>query len=789
MRRLAAVALLSIAVVALAGDCPRGLLTAERAVSMSGSGVTGDFNRDGKPDFAALAGSDLLTFLNRGNSVFQPQPSLFEHTFTSPALAEARDVNGDGNLDVVISSLNSIAVRPGDGKGGFGDAIVAGNLGLGSPAVLADLDGDGINEWITISDTTVTIWKLVAPGARQKVTDLTRKKQSSSSRLSTGDYNGDGRIDILAGAGNSFSDEVEVEIFTQQPDGTFTDQVYPSVLNLTSQSIDLGGGGAEVLSVSQQIGHLILTRFRNGQAITRTLDVPGLPSVLSKPRVFDFDHDGLPDLLFMSGTALGIAWGTAPGALGHVSMYDLLGQGFSLADMDGDGITDLVSSSSTEGLVVVHGRNHSRDLDAAPIFTGGLTSPTGSAVADFDGDGKSDFAASGSAGLGDNRAIVISYGNGQGGFDTGPLLSVAPDTYQIVAADFDGDAKVDLAMSGTNARILFGNGGRAFGTASLSLPAMEPIGSLRTRPQDPPVLIAIQSGNVVAVTISSGRSATTQVIGPAPTSNVTVSAGGDVLVRTNVITIYRWNGQQWTSRTATQSVDMGGTTADLNGDGITDLITYSAGPAVFTGKADGTFQLTWSAQGLGFVSGSIVTDIDGDGKLDLVLSERRNTQDVGTIRIEHGDGTGKFTHYAAALVGDSTNRQIFAADADQDADPDVVVVTTNGPEVLRNVCATPRVKIAMQPEHPLEGQRVSFVVQAQTARLDFGGPIIITENGTNLVPPETIRRYDTLSWTSQPLTPGHHVYTLRYEDFYAGNSESTFAFDVSVPAAHRRVVR
>jgi len=746
-------------------------MTAERAITINGSGVTGDFDHDGRPDFAALAGTDLLTFLNRGNGVFAPQPSLFEHTFTSPALVEARDVNGDGNLDVVIRSFNDVAVRPGDGRGGFGDAIVAGHLGVDLPAVLADIDGDGINEWITISNTKVTIWKLVAPATMQKVAELTRKNQSSSSVLSTGDYNGDGRIDILAGAGSSVSDEIAVEIFTQQPEGTFTDQAYPSVLNLTSQSIDVDGSGAEGVSVSQQIGHLVLTRFRNGQAITRTLDVPGLPSVLRNARVYDFDHDGVPDLLFTAGTAVGIAWGTTHGAFGPVAMYDILGLGFSLADMDGDGITDLVSSSSTEGLVVVHGRNRSRDLDAAPIVALGLSLPTGSAVADFDGDGKSDFAAVGSAGLGDSRAIVIAYGNGQGGFDPGSALSVAPDTYQIVAADFDGDSNVDLAMSGTNARILFGNGGRTFGTASLSLAGMQPIGSLRIRPQDPPVLIAIQSGNVVALTISSGRSAPTQAIGPTSTSNVTVSAAGDVLVRTNVITIYHWNGQQWTSRTATQFVDSGGTTADLNGDGITDLITYSAGPSVFLGNADGTFHLSWSAQGLGFVSESIVADVDGDGKPDLILSERRNTQDVGTIRIERGDGTGKFTHYASALVGDSLNGHLFAVDADRDGDPDVVVMTTNGPEILRNVCATPRVKIVMQPEHPLQGQRVSFVAHAQPVRLDFGGPIIITENGTNVVPSDTIKRYDTLSWMSQPLTAGHHVYTLRYEDFYAGTSQ------------------
>jgi len=116
------------------------------------------------------------------------------------------------------------------------------------------------------------------------------------------------------------------------------------------------------------------------------------------------------------------------------------------------------------------------------------------------------------------------------------------------------------------------------------------------------------------------------------------------------------------------------------------------------------------------------------------------------------------------------------------------MLSDTGVEVLRNVCETPRVRLAMQPERPLVGQRASFVLHAQTTTLFFEGPVSVTENGVNVMP-DTVARFATLSWSSQPLTAGHHVYTVRYDDLYAGSSESTFEFDVLVPAAHRRTVR
>ena len=65
-------------------------------------------------------------------------------------------------------------------------------------------------------------------------------------------------------------------------------------------------------------------------------------------------------------------------------------------------------------------------------------------AADFNGDGKTDLAVTdGSAGT-----VIIYLGNGAGGFGSRASYSTnGSDPFGIVAGDFNGDGKIDLAVT------------------------------------------------------------------------------------------------------------------------------------------------------------------------------------------------------------------------------------------------------------------------------------------------------------------------------------------------------
>lgn len=159
--------------------------------------ATGDFNKDGHPDLAMVAGDSTCIALNSGSGSFSdPFCIPLQPPLRLRSLAVG-DFDGDGNLDIVASGDDadttepSVAIYLGTGTGGFQAPRVV-RARIGTP-VVADLNGDGLADIAGFYETEMTI----IPGSHSAFTTSASYNVSfGPGRPVTGDFNNDGGVDI-----------------------------------------------------------------------------------------------------------------------------------------------------------------------------------------------------------------------------------------------------------------------------------------------------------------------------------------------------------------------------------------------------------------------------------------------------------------------------------------------------------------------------------------------------------------------------------------------------------------
>ncbi len=321
------------------------------------------------------------------------------------------------------------------------------------------------------------------------------------------------------------------------------------------------------------------------------------------------------------------------------------------ADFNGDGIPDVVifgSTSAGQVLSIFLGRP---DGSFAPGVDYSVQA-NGFTVGDFNGDGKLDV-------------IVVTYGytitgsillgNGDGTLQSPvPLNQNIGNGYTAAASgDFNGDGKLDLLLltpdfgSGATMAILLGNGDGTF-QAPLTY-------SVPTAPYL--VLGDFNRDGKLDVAISGGFSGSGEV-------SILIN-NGDGTFKSPVNYSISGNVQALA-------------VADLNADGNLDLVVPAGGSSaaisVLLGNGDGTFgsPIVYTSNLLSIYSTSIaVADFNGDGKLDVALTNSVGATNAVAIVLGNGDGTFQNPPilYGAGLLPAG----VVSLDVNGDGKPDLAV--------------------------------------------------------------------------------------------------------------------
>jgi hypothetical protein len=626
--------------------------------------ITANFNHDKCVDIAAF--SDTLNqtfiFLNDCHGNFTLKSTLSGNGFRGFGVAVA-DFNGDGKMDLAMNNNgnNTVSVFLGNGDGSFGTGQASVTGNNPQWISTADFNGDGKQDMAIANFNDGTVSILLGNGDGSFFLKSIVNAGTAPIVIASGDFDNDGKQDLAV------ADDVNpgtVTILTGNGDGTFT----------FKETVTVGSDPRWIAA-----GDL------NGDG---KLDLVTANSLSNNLSVLLGNDDGT----FSASSGLTV------GSSG-VNGFDLFA--VSLADMNHDGKLDLFVTNAFQSTVAILLGNGDGSFAAGSLNTTG-TLPDAVTSADFNGDGKPDLAVANELG----ESVSVFTGNGKGAF----TLKSTPSTGQpgpraIVAGDLNGDGHQDLAVAdgnfgGNAVGVLLGNGDGTFAPAVNYSAGQTPqalgIGDFSSdghpdlavadMGQPPAVTMLINNGDgtfKAGATLSGFTDPQSVAVGDFNKDGKLDLAVADLVVGASNVFIYLGKGDGTFNQGSTIPFASSDTysiaAGDFNGDGKLDLAVSDQNRSTgldlvstLLGNGDGTFQpeQNFVAPATGNL---VIGDFNGDKKVDVAVTD---FYDAVSILLGNGDGTlGAYSNYA--LAPNSAPTGLFAADFNKDGGLDLAVTNNN----------------------------------------------------------------------------------------------------------------
>jgi hypothetical protein len=611
------------------------------------------------------------------------------------------DVDNDGSTDMLTANISAantgtVNLQFGNGKGGYRQSIDVLLGGKPSSIAVGDINKDGKLDFITTNGDVSTVSVRLGDGLGGF---------SNSAEVAVGqhpvqgllqDFNQDGNLDLVTVS------DISNAVSLRLGDGTgkFTLPITPlkaeiavgaGTIGLAIQDVNRDGY-SDLVAVGQPSGTgtaILSVRTGNGKGIFTGTTVTSLSSYVNAMAVQDVNADGNPDLLLAKSSnsyngrgSVSIQLGDGQGSFSSsktVSVNKNPTQ-IILGDFNRDGKIDLATAGRTSA--TTYSTVSVRIGDGAGSFTGYADYPIGSvgavnvrtalvALADMNGDNNLDLVSVSNAYAKNatyTNAVMgagIKFGDGQGNF-SGPSEIVAGTTSEsglknTVVADVNNDGNLDLLCQNNV-------------SSSIGVRLNDGRGNFRVMPSIAlpadtyPYSMAAgdlnSDGKLDFVTANYGR--TDGVGAPAGGQSVSVRLGGG-------------DGSfSGTTEIPLPTFPYQVVLSDINNDGKLDMLltTYSNYNFIYVKLGDGKGGFTDVSSitdGVGKGMVLSVVDINNDGLLDLAVADQYKYNE--SVHTYLGDGKGGFKAKASS-PGYGAPFDIATGDVNNDGLLDFVVITT-----------------------------------------------------------------------------------------------------------------
>jgi FG-GAP-like repeat len=635
------------------------------------------------------------------------------------------DLDGDGLLDLVVGGFRQDPLtwwrwpdlRPTE--------IATARVEFTTDGVLADIDGDGDLDVVTADgpDGDNLVW-FANPRPDAAPTDGTLWQRRTIGALGgwgkdirAGDFDGDGRTDIVARA-----PEAAMVFFQDQPSLWIRETLPPFELGEEGMGIgDINGDGTPDLVL-----HGVWARNPGGSAARDPKAWQSFPigdfNPAFKALVVDLDQDGRGDVLTSSSEhTADVAWfrpaddPTGPWARQVIAPSIAGAHTLQAADIDRDGDLDVVvgqmHTTDTRELAIHYNldgratRWTRQKIDDVGLHNG--------VVADIDQDGDFDIFGANWAGnppvrLWINRLDPSASIRPLDRWTHSQVTAAHVRAFGLAFADVDGDGRTDIVSGPFWYRQPAVTWDEEWSQTPLAL-GVDAIAALDLDGEGRPEIIAQSGGGPtlelvwLEATDDVAQHFRAHPIGEVPAASHELGAQGHALAQIRAggrpelavssgagvfafeIPTTPAAGPWPRTRIAAAPSDEGMAFGDIDGDGLVDLAaTTGEAKEVAWWRNPGDGNPDWERRAIAAVPEMVypdrvaVADLDGDGRLDVVVTEENGAGEGARASWWRNSGTEAPVWKRHEITARGSLNSLSAADMNADGRPDLVMAEHRG---------------------------------------------------------------------------------------------------------------